>query len=397
MTALGVALIARGRPDGLRASLVAYGAALEAVEQAGQETRAVVLDATEGQEAAAVLSDIDGAERLVVDPAEGDVAAWARAVAAPLADCELILLASTDSAPAPGALLALHAAALRSGADLMLADPSEPAPYALVRRVAMCPPDPASPASAPVLSLARALRDRGGQVACAVGAGQSLADTVAPVAAAAHTGAQIGCLDPEQIQVGTATYFGGGTLLRTWGSLERIRVGAYCSFADDIKVQHLGKGFTDREGRVLRGGPWRGAHNMASATTFPIGTLVPDELYPEYIPLDGSVVAVPLEIGSDVWVGTGAFVLGAVTIGHGAVIGAKAVVTRDVAPYTIVAGNPAQVVRRRFDDRTCERLLALRWWEWDPALVRSNHRWFALPAAAFADRYDPAGALDPPA
>lgn len=397
MTALGVALIARGRAEGLRASLTAYGEALDTIERSGQETRAVVLDATDGPEAAAVLAAVDGAERLAVDPADGDVAAWTLAAAGPLADCELILLASTDAAPAPGALLALHAAALGGGADLVLADPSEPAPYALVRRDAICPPDPADEATAPVLSLARALRGRGGTVATAVGAGQVLADTVAPVLAEEHTGARLLRLDPEQVQIGTATYFGGGTLVRTWGTLERIRIGAYCSFADEIKVMHLGKGFRGPDGRSLRGVRWRGNHDVDSATTFPIGMLVPDEPYADYLPLDGSIVATPLEIGSDVWVGTGAFVLGGVSIGHGAVIGAKAVVTRDVPPYTIVAGNPAQVVRRRFDDRTCERLLALRWWEWDPALVRSNHRWFPLPAAAFADRYDPAGALVEPA
>ncbi|MDF1585836.1 LbetaH domain-containing protein [Marinimicrococcus flavescens] len=69
-------------------------------------------------------------------------------------------------------------------------------------------------------------------------------------------------------------------------------------------------------------------------------------------------------IGHDVWIGHGAVVLAGRRIGTGAVIGAGSVVTRDVAPYTIVAGNPARPIRRRFDERVAERLQALAWWDW---------------------------------
>jgi serine acetyltransferase len=78
------------------------------------------------------------------------------------------------------------------------------------------------------------------------------------------------------------------------------------------------------------------------------------------------------------------------------VVGAGAVVTRDVEPYAVVAGNPARPLRRRFADSTCERLLAVRWWDWHPEMVRLNHRHFAEPAEAFVDRFDPAGALAGP-
>lgn len=69
------------------------------------------------------------------------------------------------------------------------------------------------------------------------------------------------------------------------------------------------------------------------------------------------------EVGHDVWIGAEALILPGVTIGSGAVIGARAVVTRDVRPYAIVVGNPAREVRRRFDDEIVERLLALAWWD----------------------------------
>ena len=70
-------------------------------------------------------------------------------------------------------------------------------------------------------------------------------------------------------------------------------------------------------------------------------------------------------VGSDVWIGYEAVILSGVTIGDGAIIGARAVVTHDVPPYTIVGGVPARPIRRRFDDDTVERLLRLRWWDWE--------------------------------
>lgn len=69
-------------------------------------------------------------------------------------------------------------------------------------------------------------------------------------------------------------------------------------------------------------------------------------------------------IGPDVWIGSEAWILPGVTIGAGAIIAARSVVTRDVAPYAIVAGNPAREVKRRFDDATCARLLDIAWWDW---------------------------------
>ena len=70
-------------------------------------------------------------------------------------------------------------------------------------------------------------------------------------------------------------------------------------------------------------------------------------------------------VGSDVWIGYEAVILSGVTIGDGAIIGARAVVTRDVPPYTIVGGVPARLIRKRFDDAAIARLQALRWWDWD--------------------------------
>ncbi|PWM37864.1 MAG: acetyltransferase [Clostridiales bacterium] len=77
-------------------------------------------------------------------------------------------------------------------------------------------------------------------------------------------------------------------------------------------------------------------------------------------------------IGNDVWIGYEAVVLAGVTIGDGAVIGARAVVTEDVAPYTIVGGVPARPIRRRFPEETISALLRLRWWDWPKDKIAQN-------------------------
>lgn len=77
-------------------------------------------------------------------------------------------------------------------------------------------------------------------------------------------------------------------------------------------------------------------------------------------------------LGNDVWVGYEAVILSGVTIGDGAIIGTRAVVTKDVPPYTIVGGVPAKPLRRRFDDETVERLLALRWWDWEEEKIKHH-------------------------
>ncbi|MBM0170802.1 type B chloramphenicol O-acetyltransferase [Altererythrobacter sp. C41] len=69
-------------------------------------------------------------------------------------------------------------------------------------------------------------------------------------------------------------------------------------------------------------------------------------------------------IGNDVWIGSEAIVMPGVTIGHGAVIGTRALVARDVEPYTIVGGNPARPIRKRFDETQIAMLLEMQWWDW---------------------------------
>lgn len=77
-------------------------------------------------------------------------------------------------------------------------------------------------------------------------------------------------------------------------------------------------------------------------------------------------------IGNDVWIGANAVILPGVTIGDGAVVAAGAVVAKDVAPYEIVGGVPAKRIRYRFDEDTIEKLLEIKWWEWEHSVIEEN-------------------------
>ncbi|MGX8698971.1 MAG: CatB-related O-acetyltransferase [bacterium] len=102
-------------------------------------------------------------------------------------------------------------------------------------------------------------------------------------------------------------------------------------------------------------------HQMNAVSTFPFYTLEGWDMKPPKasdLPLKGDTV-----VGNDVWIGQNAVLLPGVQIGDGAIIGANSVVGRDVAPYTIVAGNPAKPLRKRFDDELIELLLEFKWWD----------------------------------
>jgi hypothetical protein len=93
-------------------------------------------------------------------------------------------------------------------------------------------------------------------------------------------------------------------------------------------------------------------------------------------------------LGTDCWIGHGAIIKPEITVGIGAIVAAGAVVTRDVAPFMIVAGCPAQPLRSRFEPGICDRLLALGWWDWDHARLRAALMDFrTLNAEAFLERY----------
>ena len=113
-------------------------------------------------------------------------------------------------------------------------------------------------------------------------------------------------------------------------------------------------------------------HALGSLSTYPFPIFfeewgLPVEEIPAAWDNKGDII-----IGNDVWIGYEAVILAGVTIGDGAVIGARAVVTTDVEPYTIVGGVPARPIRRRFDEETAARLLELQWWDWPEERIARN-------------------------
>jgi virginiamycin A acetyltransferase len=138
---------------------------------------------------------------------------------------------------------------------------------------------------------------------------------------------------------------------------ERLIIGRYCAIASGVRFVMPGANHADL-------GP----------STFPFGIF--GEPWAERTmdlvmgaPSRGDTV-----VGNDVWLGYRALVLPGVTVGHGAVVAAASVVASDVPPYAIVGGNPARVIRRRYEDQDVERLLRAAWWDWPPELVTEHAR-----------------------
>lgn len=113
-------------------------------------------------------------------------------------------------------------------------------------------------------------------------------------------------------------------------------------------------------------------HAMASLSTYPF------PLFFEEWGLEKKNVAESWDnkgdiiIGNDVWIGYEAVILAGVTIGDGAIVGTRAVVTKDIPPYTIVGGIPAKWIRKRFSDETIDELLRIKWWDWPEEKIAEN-------------------------
>ena len=135
---------------------------------------------------------------------------------------------------------------------------------------------------------------------------------------------------------------------------DKLKIGKFCSIACGAKFI-----FTSAN------------HKMASLSTYPFPIFFAEWGLDAKNIRDAWDNKGDIVVGSDVWIGYEAVILSGVHIGDGAIIGARAVVTKDVAPYTIVGGVPAKPIRRRFDDETIEKLESLRWWDWDAEKIRA--------------------------
>ena len=166
------------------------------------------------------------------------------------------------------------------------------------------------------------------------------------------------------ISIGAYTYYDNpvdptgferNNVLFNWPEFgDRLCIGKFCAIASGA--------------RFIMGSA---SHRIDSVSTYPFHVFggawaenTPPHL--SQLPFKGDIV-----IGNDVWIGRKSVIMPGIKIGDGAIIGAYSVVTRNVEPYTVVGGNPAKVIRRRFDEEMTELLLRLKWWDFEPErLVR---------------------------
>jgi len=135
---------------------------------------------------------------------------------------------------------------------------------------------------------------------------------------------------------------------------DRLKIGKFCSIAHGAKFLFNGAN-----------------HTLGSLSTYPFPVMAAEWDLP--VPVTdawdnkGDIV-----IGNDVWIGFEAVIMAGVTIGDGAIIGSRAVVTKDVEPYSIVGGMPAKLIRKRFPEEQIQQLLKLKWWDWSEEKIKQN-------------------------
>lgn len=171
------------------------------------------------------------------------------------------------------------------------------------------------------------------------------------------------CITASNIFVGDYTYFDdkryGAEIFEEHNVLYnydfskvKLVIGKFCAIAAETKFimtgDHKLDGFSTYPFPIFGQG-WEDAYNISD------------------LPVKGDII-----VGNDVWFGYDSLIMNGVTIGNGAIIATRAVVVKDVPAYSIVAGNPARVVKMRFDDKTIERLQKIAWWDWDIEKITKN-------------------------
>jgi virginiamycin A acetyltransferase len=160
-----------------------------------------------------------------------------------------------------------------------------------------------------------------------------------------------GCIIAGDVIIGDNSSFWGPGIY-VIAEINPVSIGKFCSVAFGVLIQEYNHDYS------------RAASYFMNKNIF--GGSMKDDL----------VSKGPIIIGNDVWIGAKASILSGVNIGTGAIIGANSVITKDVPPYAIMAGNPAKLIKYRFDEKTIEKLLASEWWDWSIDEIKRNKEFF---------------------
>lgn len=152
-------------------------------------------------------------------------------------------------------------------------------------------------------------------------------------------------------EIGCYTY--GNPNVLDWKEGTTLKIGNFCSIAENVKI-FLG-----------------GNHRIDWVSTYPFSVVEDFHLDAKNIKghtaTKGNVI-----IGNDVWIGHSATILSGVTIGDGAVVAANSVITKNIGPYEIWAGNPAKLIKKRFSEEIIEKLIFEKWWYWPSEKIKKN-------------------------
>jgi len=152
------------------------------------------------------------------------------------------------------------------------------------------------------------------------------------------------------VEIGNDTFITGSERGSTSTYLRRTKIGSYCSIGHNVEVLDTN-------------------HHMDFVTTYPFYSTITSDYFNA---VDDHIHRSTI-IMNDVWIGANVIILGGITIGNGAVVGAGSIVTKDVPDYAVVAGNPAKIIRMRFDAESISSLLKIRWWDWSEEKIKENH------------------------
>ena len=154
------------------------------------------------------------------------------------------------------------------------------------------------------------------------------------------------------ISVGNNTTINGPNI-QLFAKLNPITIGNFCSIARDVAMQEYN-------------------HRIDRLSTYNV-----EKNIFEGKSKDDTISKGAIRIGNDVWIGTKSVILSGITIGHGAIVAAGSVVTKNVPPYAIVGGNPAKVIRYRFSSEVVDELLRIQWWNWPIEKIKANRAVFS--------------------